>query len=394
LVRRLGDWLAGLRPALNGPLLIAGLAGLLAGGRRALQDNFTRFAVAWLLPLAGAFGFVVGLSYPYYRLLNATPAWVLLVGVGAWFVVRFLLATAARGGPGRLAYLGIGAVVLVLGTNFTFGGQVTGRNDPATGWMSNALRADLDVLRRNLSVRDEERPVVFVADDEPAPASNIWGFAKLTGNRARYGLPPKMFDRAYMYLGSLDNYLARRPTLRDEGTYDRVSRAFFDDIEAALRQSDADPIVVVVARFNRAGSNRGTAESPPPDDPPDQETWYLHDRSLVITRPEHPDAAGAGVLPARADPSPLVPVRNVLGLVVLLVPGAVAARSLRVGMPEALGLIPALSAATLTLSGIVMLSVARMPFSVPAAVAAMLGAIGAAIILRPAGVPDHDQEIA
>ena len=47
-----------------------------------MDDELARVSIVWLAPLVGLFGFVGGLTYPYYRFFNTTLAWVLLVGVG------------------------------------------------------------------------------------------------------------------------------------------------------------------------------------------------------------------------------------------------------------------------------------------------------------------------
>ena len=83
---RLGGWIGELRPVLNGPLFIIGLVGLLAAGRRAFEDVMSRMTILWLLPLLGIFGFLAGFAYPYYRFLNVTVSWILLIGLGAAFL--------------------------------------------------------------------------------------------------------------------------------------------------------------------------------------------------------------------------------------------------------------------------------------------------------------------
>ncbi|HJR44514.1 MAG TPA: hypothetical protein VJ927_02820, partial [Actinomycetota bacterium] len=97
---RLVLWVEAMRPLLNGPLLVIGLVGLLAvkPWQRLGEDDLTRLSVAWLAPLVGLFGFIAGVAYTYYRFFNTTLAWVLLVGIGAYYALRFFLDRAQRGG--------------------------------------------------------------------------------------------------------------------------------------------------------------------------------------------------------------------------------------------------------------------------------------------------------
>ena len=374
-LNRLDIWIDSMRPALNGPLFAIGAVGLLAAGRRAVDDELARVSIVWLAPLAGVFGFLAGLAYPYYRFFNTTLAWVLLVGVGAYFAIRYFMDLSALGGIHRLALLGVAALVVLVATNFTTGFDLSGWN--RSEWIAPDARRDLNVLRAELATQTDERtPVVFVIDDEPPLPFQIWAFTKLSGNTSRYGLPADQVDQAYVYLGSLENYLAGEPTTRGDETYDDLSPELLEYAEEGIAESGRDPIVVVAEIFNPAGSNAdvasGDEELVVPADPEGvaqfERLWVLHDGTI--------DRIGESVTPELPDddPGPAHLLRAVLGLGLLLIPGAVALRYVLPGATaaEAIGLVPALGVGLTVVVAIVLLAVTRSTFSAASAWTALV----------------------
>ncbi|MEA2508530.1 MAG: hypothetical protein QOG21_612 [Actinomycetota bacterium] len=375
---RMTQWLGAMHPLLNGPLFLAGVAGLIAAGKRAARDDLARVAIVWLAPLVGLFGFLASLTYPYYRFFNTTLAWILLVGLGAYFAIRFFLARAARGGLSRFAALGAVAVLAIIIVNFADGLGASGWNNPAAGWLSTSEKRDLDALRSYLSnLGQRDRPVVFVVDNKPPAPFQIYGYTKLTGNTSRYGLPEGQIDRGYLYLGSLRQLLHSRPTLTGDPTYDRLSKGFLADARRGIAASGQKPIVVLDSAFNASGANSGAL------------LGKLSTKDIVRTLGARPPTLNADLVrvnqgaavgasgpiaslpvqraPAHASPwhALLVP----LGLLVLLIPGLLAASWFVPGVSfaEMLGLVPALSMAFLALIGIVALAIVRSPFSSPLA---------------------------
>lgn len=404
-VDRLVLWLKAMRPALNGPLFAIGLIGLLASvlrkrgvtdvvdpataeydrgrNRDAAGDDLVRVSVVWLAPLAGIFGFVAGLAYPYYRFFNTTLAWVLLAGIGAYFVVGFFVAQAAQGRK-LLAVVGIGAVGVLIGTNFTSGYKVSGWNNPSGGWLPSQTREDLDALRAALEAGDPDRPVVFVIDQEDRDFQ-VWGFTKLSGNTSRYGMPPGRVDDAYLYLGSLDNYLAGEPTTVGDETYDKLSVALLDHIQENLGSDAEDALVVVASVFNQTGFNADAVfgEGPVriPDPAGGTEVWVVADGAVAV-------AGGGDQVPssrgAEPDPGPLHLLLVLAGLFALLIPGILA---LHYVLPDArfadsLGLVPALSLTLITFAAVAVLAVARAPFSLAVAWASLGVAVVAGGAMR------------
>ncbi|HYO61408.1 MAG TPA: hypothetical protein VEU29_05880 [Actinomycetota bacterium] len=358
---RLAGWLEAMRPILNGPLFLIGAAGLLAAGKRAAEDELTRVAIVWLAPLAGIFGFLAGVAYPYYRFFNTTLSWILLVGAGVYFAARWFLAVSARGGVSMLALVGVLALAVVVGTNFTSGLEQSHWNDASDAWLKPAQEEELLRVRALLEEEDPDTPVVFVVDDEAPEDVRIYGFAKLAGNVTRFAVPAEMQDRAAYYLGTPDLLLDRQASERPDGGdyYQELSQASLDDVEKVLDQAGSgDPVVVIPSVFNATGANAqtfgfGTAEGP---------------AALVLrpnqTIPEELTADSPLPESETEDGSFLrIPIMLVV-LALLAVPGWLLMKSVfpEAGLSDGLGLVPALAAALLALTGIVVLAIARAPF--------------------------------
>jgi hypothetical protein len=256
------------------------------------------------------------------------------------------------------------AVVVIIGSNFKQGLGASGWNNPAAGWLSTGEKTDLDALRSYLaSLGTPDRPVVFVVDNKPPAPFQIYGFSKLTGNTSRYGLPSGQIDHGYLYLGSLGNFALSRPTLIGDPTYDKLSRGFLADTQNGIATSGRRPLVVLDSVFNVTGTNaRPTATAKLPTALASNLVEVSHGRVTSSAAP----VSSAGSTSSGASGAPLWHVLVVvLGLALLLLPGAL---SVSWFAPEAsfaqmLGLVPALSAASLALIGIVVLAVARSPFS-------------------------------
>ena len=365
-VTRMTSWIDSMNPLLNGPLLVIGIVGLLAAGRRAAEDELARVSIVWLAPLAGLFGFLAGLTYPYYRFFNTTLAWLLLVGVGAYLVSRFLLDFSRKGGAARIALVGVVAVVAILALNFSTGFETQGWNNPKMGWLSPAEREDMDAVRAALAEEPEGRPVVFILDAEPPNPFQIWAFAKLNGNISRYGMPAGRIDDAYMYVGSLENYIAGEPTERGDETYDRLSPETLEDATAGVEDSGHQPVVILASIFNPPGSANEEAARTTPDRlavtaglESGPEIWTVDGGTVVKADLNQVTA------PPIEEPGALHVVRAIGGLLLLLLPGALALRWFFKDalFADALGMVPVLSMGMLTLAGIVVLAIVRSPFS-------------------------------
>lgn len=397
-VDRLVLWVEAMRPAINGPLFLLGAAALIMSGRKAAEDELSRVSIVWLAPLVGIFGFLAGKSYPYYRFFNTTLAWVLLIGIGIWLAARFFISMARRGGIYNLAWLGVVALILVIGTNFRSGLEVSGWNNAEGGWLSAGERAELDRLRGALANEGEPRPVVFVVDTEDT-SPRSYGYTKLSGNTSRYGLPAGWIDDAYLYLGSLDNYLLNQPTEVGEQTYDAVSVATLEDAREGVEGAGQPPIVVLAAAFNETGTNVHYIDDPVSLDlSGDAEVWTVTDEGITQETPGATETDALGDTfdfqsGSDDDPSLLHVGRVIFGLLLLLLPGSLAARWLLrdASFPEWLAAAPALGISVVTLVSIAVLSVTRSPFgSGEAWVALGISIVATAVLAWRSNPPPPD----
>ena len=370
LLGRLRDWVASLYPVLNGPLLVAGLIGVVVTAKRPAHDALTRWSVAWLLPLAGLAGFAFSSRFPFYRFLNATAAWTLLVGAGAYFVVR--LALRSLHAPLILLATLVGASVAVAATFTTWSAALAVWNRPDGRWLGTKKRQNLEELRAQLAAHtDPDRPVVFVLDDEPAtrdPHAEIL----VQDHSLRYGVPAGQIDRVYFYLGGLQAFLGGRPSPGSDPRYGRISSALLDTTRRGIQAAGRDPVVVLEAASNREGRNRELVRRPaqasaPLARPGGAEVWVVRDGRVtrwLDGRPVlEPIRRSEGAPPRRHA------LWVALGLALLLVPGALAVKSFSPASDflEALALIAPLALSLITLSAVAVLAVARAPLAPHAA---------------------------
>lgn len=402
-VDRLLLWMKAMRPfpliapegllnnitALNGPLLIVGAVGLLAAWKRWVEDDLSRVSILWLAPLAGIFGFIAGMSYPYYRFFNTTLAWVLLVGVGAYFVARWLIDRSRAGGVASLALVGVFVLAAVIAMNFKSGFELTAWNKASGGWLNDQTRTDLTALHSRLeSLGQEDRPVIFVIDqDDHSP--QVYGYTKLSGNTSRYGLPDEQIDRGHVFLGTLPDLLSSleqqvqpeevRGSEGGEKIYDDLSTETLRDTLEGVEASGEDPIVVVASIFNPSGANAKTATGGSPTvDPGAADVWALFDGGTTDLATNERIQAAEPLVLVTGPPGVLHILRVLLGFVLLLLPGFLAYRWFLPdgGLPEALGLVPALALILLSFTGIALLAVVRSPYSFTLALVTLALALG------------------
>jgi hypothetical protein len=365
---RLGGWVRALRPTFNAPLILIGIIGLLAAGKRAFDDVLTNFSILWLLPLAGTLGFVAGIAYPYYRFLNHTLAWVLLAGLGIYFLLRFLVGAIARGGAGLLALIGVAAIAWVITTNFTTGFEQVGWNDVEQAWIKPDQLKEMNALRASLAGQTE-RPVVFVADDETTEAVRVYGFTKLVANVSRYGVALGQQDRSYVYLGSLESFLADEPTQRDDDFYTELSEDTLDDARAGIERAGVEPIVVVASVFNETGSNAGILPGDLGHSALDLGGAELRlidaDGGFTKVAESGAESSLSSFFTPAQDPGWLHVLRVLGGLLILLVPGFFAVRWMLPdsGVAEGLALVPTVAVALHSFAGIAVLAVLRSPLT-------------------------------
>lgn len=391
---RLGGWVTSLQPIVTGPLVLAAIAGVWLEARRTreLAHESSRFPFLWALPLLGLFGWVAGLSYPYYRFMNATLAPMLIVGLGAWFAVRWLLRDRRR--P-----LGIAGVVVIVGALAWVVWQGLG-GWASAGWISNETRAAMASARAYANTVSEDRPVLFVQNYRDTFLA--WGWSKTYTNVTRAALDGDDVERSVFYFGDLDAFLAGEPATGANGEqdchgpfeevrdrifettaniYDCVSRGFLDETEERIAGFESagtftePPVVFMVREFNKDTGNEAVIDAPG-----GSTAVALGPDVVVVTgdglAPIDQEAVGLAVAAGEAETERLTnhegpfgdPVHLLgvlIGLVVLLVlPGLLAVRWFQLeDFAVKFALVPGLSIGLALTSAFFVVAFTRDPFS-------------------------------
>jgi hypothetical protein len=395
--RAVPQQLLALGPGVLIPLAAIGTAVVILARRPLAEQALPRVLLGWLLPLVGLAGAVLGLRYPFKRAVTGTLAPVLLASVGAWALPRALIRGAglgvARGARIALGALGILLALAALILTWRLG---LAQYQDLPPWMTPERRSALVAASAYLERRPGE--AVFIAAASPRMAPNrIWGeIWRGDWSLVRAGLPARQIPRTHLFLGSVEDYLAGRPTVTGNATLDLVSEASLQGIDRAL--DGREPIVFLIVDMNlHLGNVRNL-------DPAG--AVILGSDLVLLTGPGLAPVDEAAVRAARvagfqasgelasAPPlfgEPLHLARAALGLaLVLVVPGLLAGRWFGVrGLPAALGVVPAVSLAMNVASGLILLAVLRRPLD-PAMAWATVGlstAAGAALfwLARRAG---------
>jgi hypothetical protein len=381
----LGSWVMSLEPAITGPLIAVAFAAIAARALRRDErtDDYDRMSLLWLLPLVGVLGFLIGLTYPYYRFMNTTLALMLLAGMGAWVATRSFLRSRRR----LVSITGVAVILAALG--YVLAAGLTGQwneTGPRSRWMDPAYRVPLASARAYAAAQPDDRPIVFITNFPPQRVA--WGWGKTFANVARAGLEGDQAARSAVYFGSVEDFLAGRPSVEGDPTYDRVSRGFFEETRTRLRGYEDPPVVFLVAPLNARTPNEDLVDSFPQVGPG---VALVEGPGLAEASPDAlatARAAGEAEAARLADhpgalANPLHLLRVVLLLAFLLaVPGLIAARWFDVeDFPSRLALVPGLSIGLLLLSGTVVIAVRRAPFGVADGWASVALAIFAAGVL-------------
>jgi hypothetical protein len=342
---RLHQWVSSLQLRFTGPLAIIGLAFLLWEiVRRRPVGEHGRVTLMWLLPIAGVFGFVVGLTYTFYRFLNASLAPMLLLGLGAWALPALLFK---RGGWWRLAAVpALAASVALLVPMFTSGLHLRAAQSE---WLSRRTRVAMAATSAYASY-EPGRPLVFVVHAQPKLV-RVFGLTKQFTDFLQGGLTGEEIARTSVFIGEFTDYLADRPTVTHNPDFDELSRASLADVRTATAGRPA-PVVIYLREFNH-----GLSHYPQPN-----EGTRVQDDVVIITgsnvAPESTAATAAARQAANRvaaqlarQPGLFANGRHVLRaagvlLLLLVLPGLLAARwfGLRT-FPVLLGVVPGLSLA-------------------------------------------------
>jgi hypothetical protein len=369
--RAVPDQLLALGPGLLIPLAAIGTAVVVLARRPLAEQALPRVLLGWLLPLLGLAGAVVGLRYPFKRAVTGTLAPVFLASVGTWALPRALIRGAglrvARGAQIVLGAVGIVLAIAALALTWRLG---LAQYQDLPPWMTPERGSALAAASAYL----EERPgdAVFIAAASPRMAPNrIWGeIWRGDWSLVRAGLQALQIPRTHLFLGSVEDYLAGRPTKSGNPTLDLVSEASLEEIDRAL--AGREPVVFLIVDMNlHLGNVRN---------PGSVQVVVLGSDLVLVTGPGIAPPDEGAVRAARvagfqasgrlasAPPlfgEPLHLARGALALaLVLVLPGALAARWFGVRViPAWLGVIPALSLAMNAASGLFLLAVLRRPLT-------------------------------
>ncbi|HEY7399330.1 MAG TPA: MFS transporter [Actinomycetota bacterium] len=452
---RLGEWILSMQPVITVPLILIAILGvvLTSRSRREPADGYEIAAVWWLFPLLGIFTFLTGSTYqiaesgspvvPYYRFMNATAAPIALVGLGAYFAIRWLVsvhqkwqtiaifavlllsdvlwwifanpptwaAVAAAILLAILLVVALGSLVprprvlaliaASLGTLVVVGAlgwvELDGLHnrwvsEPAQ-WIDEPTRVALAAVNEVVSDAGV-RPNVLVMnykDENDETRTNVaYGWAKTFTNVFRTGLPGDAAQYSATYLGTVDNFLKGVATDgRSEG-YDVASDAYFRELQEREHTFTAEPVVFLYSGFYRgevdvdAALAQGTEIGPG--------IVVLRGDGLYVPPPdvvgrataaaEAERAALAGHAGALGDPLHLLTVLFGLFLLAVL-PGMIAAPFFELkDWPSRIALVPAMSIVLSLLAGIAVLTVWRGPLSAAKAWGVVGVSVGVATALR------------
>ena len=371
---RLWQWVRSLQPVITLPLVGLAIGWTIWRARRDRRpaSGFGTISALWLLPLLGTLGWIAGKAYPYYRFMNATGALFALAGLGAWVAVRWLLRH--QGGRQILAALGVAAILASLGFVWVRGRDASGWASPRNQWIDQPTRTALSAANAIVE-REPGHPIVFIVNYADTYQSYGWG--KTFTNVSRTGLPGDAVKRDFSYFGSVEQFLAKQPTILTDPTYNKMSRGYYAELQRGLKKYPEPPIVFLVRQFNTETDNAALLDQNPPRDG----LVKIGDDIAVVTGPKlatpSPAALAAGKQAERQTAAlyanhPGVfgnfghSIRVLFGLALLLVlPGWIAAPWFELEDSWVkIALIPAVSFALVVLAGIALVSVTRGPYSV------------------------------
>ncbi len=372
--QRLSQWVRSLQPMITLPLILLAIGWVVWRARRDRQpaSEFGTVSALWLIPLLGAFGWIAGKAYPYYRFMNATAALFPLVGLGAFVAIRWLLRREAA--VKVVAWLGVVAIVGSLAFVWVRGRDASQWANPDNQWIDQPTRTALAAASAVVE-REGDRPIVFIVNF--GDTYQAYGWSKTFTNVSRTGLPGDAVKRSATYFGDVGDFLANRPTQLTDPTYNKMARGFFREMQAALREYPGPPVVFLVRQFNGNTDNTALLDQ----DPAPEYLIGISDDIAVVTGPglATPSAeaieaakraeAETGVLYAN-HPGVLGnlghTLRVIFGLALLVVlPGLIASKwfDLESDAWIRIALIPALSFALVVIAGIAVVSVTRSPFT-------------------------------
>jgi hypothetical protein len=372
---RLDGWWLSLRPRYTVPLAVIAI-GWFAWRlvRRRGLDWHARISVLWLLPLIGVFGFVLDLTYPYYRFFNTSLALILLGGTGAWLITRGFRLGGRAVGDRWGVFAAVAAVIIVAGVFTYYVSPALRTWERDSQWVSRTGRVAL-AGARGYAAAEPDKPIVFVIHPKPE-RFRAWAIAKLNSNIMLAGLSGDQAGRAFVHVGTVEGLQRGRPTVSGFPVFDLLSREFLKATQEGVGGFSEPPMVFLVKGFNAI--HRAEVARPGTDVTPEvrllEGDGWAEPSAPAIAAARQSRAETLRELapkPRLGDVPHLAQVFLGVGLL-LLVPGLLAWRwfGLR-GLPTMVAMVPGLSLGLVMFSAIVVIAVHRAPFGTADGVAAM-----------------------
>jgi hypothetical protein len=385
-----------MQPWVVAPLLLLGVIALaVAAWKR--REYFAEVTLAWTVPLAGMFGFLIGAAYPYFRFFNATLAPILVIAVGLALIVWS--ARRVRGPRPLVLAAPVVAVALVVGILFSWwqAGLKDWNSKPT--WLTAEVRGTMAAASAFMRA-EGDRTMIFAVDAQPGEVVP-YGKYKEFANAIYAGLDGDQIDDAFVVFGRLESIGQGRPTQIGDPVYDRLAADSFSDARSAL---SADSGVLLARVFNEFSPNSAVFADPCllcvslsdgglmyflPSGGPDPDPGSVKaareaaaDARAFVADPPGPFAGPGGSLLA------LLRLGLLFGL-----PGFLMWRRLPDRKwPEALALVPLLSIGAVTTAGILVLAVIRQPFSHGLGWASI--AVGTALAFGVSRLPQRTRPVA
>lgn len=381
--------LKGMQPFVLIPVTLIGL-GAIAVSFAKTGERFSEITLAWTLPLIGMFGFVLGAAYPYFRFFNATLAPPLATAVGFATIMalarRFRSPLLSRAAP-------VVAAALVAGILFGWWSMGLSRwNKPGGTWLTPEVRETMAAANAYMGAEPERRRAVFVVDAQPGSIVP-YGKYKDFANAIYAGVEGDRIDDSLLFFGRVEDFEARRASSVGNGQYDGLAADTAAESLAAIRAAPDDVVVFMPMVFNEHSTNDRYLDTCA-DCPQLSESGLYVLPELMGPRVGEPAAAAARRAAAEArafEADPPGALDNfggtllaILGLGLLfglpgwLLVGALPERS----SIEALALIPVLSIAAVTTTGVVLLAILRGPLTPAVGWTAWGIAVAAGLALR------------
>jgi hypothetical protein len=231
-----------IRPRITLPIGLFGMGTAWASGGGRAGVALRRLGLAWLVVCA------VGTAAPYFGLdvpgarfiLFALPLPV-VIGLGVAGLGLAVVRTPSRWRAALAVILVVGGMVGLAAPRVRAMYRSV-RVKPA----QQALWTQLDAAASYVDRLPARQPVVFVADQ---PGQYGAATPKRATYQVRSAVPVEAIDRTFVYMGSIENLTARRPTLIADPrypwqrSYNELSQQLWEDAGPALRRGAAVLVV-------------------------------------------------------------------------------------------------------------------------------------------------------